>query len=276
MKKALLIGIDYINSEKLRLYGCINDANLIANMLMDVFDYEKKNITMIRDDTENTELVPNKKNLLKSFRKIFDDSKDCEEIWIHYSGHGTYRTDDDNDEKDFQDEVIVPIDYKREGIISDDMLLQLVNKSKCRTIITFDCCNSGSLWDLPYRFEYKNNRFQRFYENKNELLNKEIFMLSSCRDYQLSIDGWDKERRISLGGMTTALLDCLRFNRYNVSIFKLFRDMCIYTEGKNREQITTLSSSAPFPKLKLMRPINMKKNDEIWDLNKEILESLLR
>ena len=32
----------------------------MANMLTDVFDYEKKNITMIRDDTENTELVPNK------------------------------------------------------------------------------------------------------------------------------------------------------------------------------------------------------------------------
>lgn len=275
MKKALVIGIDYINSDKLKLYGCINDANLIANMLMDVYDYEKKNVTMIRDDTENTDLVPNKYNLLRSFRKIIEESKKCEEIWIHYSGHGTYRTDDDSDEKDFQDEVIIPIDYKSEGIISDDVLLNIIKKSACRTIITFDCCNSASLWDLPYRFEYVNGEFKRFHENNEEIENKEIIMLSSCRDYQLAIDGWDKERRISLGGMVMALLDTLRFNRFNVSVFKLFRDMCIYTKSNNREQITTLSSSSPFPKMNLLRPNIMNKNDEIWN-EKEIVNSLLK
>ena len=45
---------------------------------MDVYDYEKKNVTMIRDDTENTDLVPNKYNLLRSFRKIIEESKKCE------------------------------------------------------------------------------------------------------------------------------------------------------------------------------------------------------
>jgi len=281
MKKGLIIGIDYLNDPKLKLFGCINDANLIANMLMDVYDYDKEHITMLRDDTENKLLIPTKKNLIIALRTIFEESEKYEEIWIHYSGHGTYRTDDDNDEFDYKDEVIIPIDYKYEGIISDDVLLHLLKKSKCRTIITFDCCNSGSLWDLPYRFEYNkdDDSFKRFNESKEKVVdleNKNIIMLSSCRDYQLAVDGWDEERRISIGGMTSALLDCLRYNKFNVSIFKLFKDMCIYTKSKNREQITTLSSSIPHPKFKLLRPIIMKKNDKTYDPYIEKQKSLLK
>jgi len=47
-------------------------------------------------------------------------------------------------------------------------------ESNCRTIITFDCCNSGTLFDLPWRFEYTNNRFVKYRENSKNLSNKNI------------------------------------------------------------------------------------------------------
>ena len=34
-------------------------------------------------------------------------------------------------------------------------------------------------------------------------------MFSACRDYQLAVDGFDYERRLSVGGMTPALIDTL-------------------------------------------------------------------
>ncbi len=259
MKKALLIGIDYHNNSKLKLFGCINDINLMSGMLMDGFDYKKENITMIRDDTGKTNLLPNKQNILRELNSIVEE--DLEEIWIHYSGHGTYRRDDDGDEVDNNDEVIIPIDYKSKGIISDDVMMSILKKSKSRTIITFDCCNSASLFDLPWRFEYNNDKFNKFVENKYNLTNKNIIMFSACRDYQLAVDGFDYERRMSVGGMTPALIDTLRHNRYNVAVFKLFKDMCEYQKIKNREQITTLSSSSEFPDIKFTRPLKMYKND---------------
>jgi len=266
MKKALIIGIDYIGfSDDIKLYGCINDANLVANMLMDAYDYPKKSITMMRDDSENSRLIPNRSNLLSQFNKIMQQSSNLEEIWIHYSGHGTLRNDLNGDEKDLKDEVIIPLDYRTNGVISDDVLFDILNKSKCRTVITFDCCNSGSLFDLPWRFEYKNNRFIKYNENNKELSNKNIVMFSSCRDNQKAVDTWDKERKMSTGGMTPGLIDSLRHNRYNVGIFKLFRDLVNYQSIYKREQITTLSSSSEFPDVKFLRPINMQKNDSIYN-----------
>jgi metacaspase-1 len=276
MKKALLIGIDYIGfNEDVKLYGCINDANIVANMLMDAYDYPKKNITMMRDDTENPTLSPNRKNLITQFNKIMSQSNNLEEIWIHFSGHGTLRNDRDGDEKDFKDEVIIPIDYRTNGVISDDVLFDILNKSKCRTIITFDCCNSGSLFDLPWRFEYDNNKFIKYRENNKFLTNKNIVMFSSCRDNQLAVDTWDKERKMSTGGMTPGLIDTLRHNRYNAGIFKLFRDITNYQNILNREQITTLSSSSEFPDIKFLRPIIMHKNDIIYNATNKTENSFL-
>ena len=126
MKKALLIGIDYHNNSKLKLFGCINDINLMSGMLMDGFDYEKKNITMIRDDSNKNHLIPTKNNILRELNKIVEE--DLDELWIHYSGHGTYRRDDDGDEVDNNDEVIIPIDYKSKGIISDDVMMNILKK----------------------------------------------------------------------------------------------------------------------------------------------------
>jgi len=276
MKKALLIGIDYISkSSKLRLHGCINDANLIASTIIDAYGYERKNIKMIRDDSVNSSLAPTKANIYREIRDILNSN--AEEIWIHYSGHGTFRKDDDGDEVDNNDEVIIPLDYETEGIISDDMLFDLLNKNtNSKILLTFDCCNSGSLFDLPWRFEYSNNNFNRYSEKAYNLQNKNIVMISACRDTQLAIDTWDDEKRMSTGGMTPCLIEALRFNNFNVAIFKLFKDMCEYQKIKNRKQITTLSSSSKFPDFKFLKPGKMKKNDEIYNYSNDYNESFLR
>ena len=44
------------------------------------------------------------------------------EVWIHYSGHGSHIKDMDGDEEDGFDEVLVPLDYDKNGVISDDFI----------------------------------------------------------------------------------------------------------------------------------------------------------
>lgn len=268
MKKALLIGIDYLENEKLRLFGCLNDIIAIGNMLIDVFDYDKENITMVRDDSRNKSKMPTKENILRELNKIVDNNQD-DEIWIHFSGHGTYRIDNNRDEKDFYDEVIIPIDYRRSGVIRDEEMLDIIKKSKCKTVITYDCCNSGSICDLPWRYEFINNNFYKYKENNNRLDNPNIIMLTSCRDNQLAVDGYSDDNRINFGGLTQALLECLRFNHYNVKFFKLLKDISIYMKVNNREQVTTLSSSSEDPDMELKRPLLNRKRDDKYALYKD-------
>jgi len=52
--------------------------------------------------------------------KLVDISKDVDEIFVHYSGHGAYITDHSGDEDDNRDEVLVPLDHRRSGYIKDD------------------------------------------------------------------------------------------------------------------------------------------------------------
>ena len=131
MKKALLIGIDYKNDIDKELFGCINDIVAISNILMDAFDYDKKNILMLREDSRNEKKLPNKNIILTELNKLIEESKNLEEIWIHFSGHGTFLNinKDIKHDSDNQNEVILPLDYLSNGIIMDDELINIFPKS---------------------------------------------------------------------------------------------------------------------------------------------------
>jgi hypothetical protein len=268
MKKALLIGIDYKNNIEKELFGCINDIVAISNILMDAFDYDKKNILMLREDSRNENKLPNRDIILNELNKLIEESKNLEEIWIHFSGHGTFLNTNKNtkNDSDKQDEIILPLDYLSVGIIKDDEIISILEKSKCKTVIVFDCCNSGSICDLPWRFEYGEEGFKRYQENNINIENKEIFMISTCRDDQLAVDGWHDENKISMGALTQAFIDCLRFNHYNVTFLKLLKDITNYMKQYKIAQNTTLSSSSKEPFGSLTRPHIHKKNDNEFDI----------
>ena len=260
-----MIGIDYLKNEELRLYGCLNDIIALGNILMDAFDYKKNDITMIRDDSRNNLLIPNKKNILRELNNIVDNNEN-DEIWIHFSGHGTYTPDINNDENDNMDEIILPIDFRINGVIKDEEMFNIIKKSKCKTFITYDCCNSASIMDLPWRFEFINGHFYKYKENNNVIANKNICMITSCRDNQLAVDGWSDDNRNSFGALTQAIMECLRFNHYNVTIFKLVKDISEYLRLNEKLQITNLSSSSENPIFEIRRPLLNKSNNNTYTL----------
>lgn len=259
MKYALLIGINYDNDPSLKLNGCVNDVFAMSNMLIDVYGYSKSNIIIMHDGAAPN-LLPNRANILRELTAIISKSTAAGEIWVHYSGHGTYVRDTNGDEADGRDEAIVPSDVYVNGVISDDQLLAIFSQSKCLTYLMFDCCNSGSICDLQWRFEYVPSRgnFIRFNESKRLLSNQNIVMISGCRDNQTSADAYNIEAKMAMGAMTNALIDSIRANNYNVTLLKIYADMCGWLSRKGHTQFPCLSSSNPAPTaFKLARQITM-------------------
>lgn len=245
VKRALLIGINYSNSNS-PLNGCINDAMAMNNLLIDAYGYNKSNICVLRDDNMTGYNMPTKSNILRELNKLNSLSKDGDEIWIHFSGHGSYINDTNNDEFDKKDEVILPSDFSTSGIIVDDELKNILHNSKGLIYITLDCCHSGTGWDLPFLFRTYQGRIYRWTMGKT-MNNSNIHMLSGSRDYQTADDYYNPEYTHNMGAFTNALIECLRFNNHNVSLFKLNYDINLFLKTKNFSQLSELTSSNVIP-----------------------------
>lgn len=265
MKKAILIGINYIRDSRLRLNGCINDAVAMGNVLMDAYDYPKTNITMLRDDSSDARYLPTAGNIVRELRAAVAQSSELEELWIHYSGHGTYIRDMQGDERDGKDEMIAPLDCRSVGCISDDLLYNILNNAKCPTYMVFDCCHSGTICDLPWKFDYRNGSIYRSLENRVRISNPNIFMISGSRDDQVSMDTFNRDSASYMGALTSGLIDCLRYNRHNVMLFKLYTDLCRWMITNGYSQIPCLSSSNPLPFYYITRSVNKRENLNLYN-----------
>jgi hypothetical protein len=181
MKSALLIGLNYTGTPY-QLNGCVNDVNNMRAVLL-ANGYLPENITTLVD-TER--IVPNKKNILQQLQTILTNNKNTE-VLIYYSGHGSQVRDQNGDEQGGRDSCIVPSDFQVNGFIIDDDLGKLLEQIKCKCILLFDSCNSGTVCDLPFSFSYlKNNTFVLKKNNSMKLSNPNIYMMSGCRDNQYS------------------------------------------------------------------------------------------
>lgn len=250
-KKALLIGCNYFKDPNNRLYSCINDVINMTNTLVDAFDYDLDNITVLRDDSTSPLFIPTRSNILSNLRMLALQSPQLSEIWIHYSGHGSQVQDKNGDENDKLDEVIVPVDFKTAGNIMDDEFFTLLQtfSVKCRVILLFDCCHSGSICDLPHVFQVSGNQVNRSTSTSKTLNHPNIFCFSGCKDPQNSVDAYSSLEVRSVGVFTNMFLYCLRLNHFNVDVFKLYADICNVVLQSGFSQTPVFSSSSANPTL---------------------------
>lgn len=253
-KKALLIGINYYDTPSNKLNGCINDAVNMRNMLIDAYGYDSNNIAVLRDDAADSINKPTRANILSNLTAIIAQSGSLQEIWIHYSGHGSQMRDMNGDEKDGLDEFIVPSDYDKSGVITDDMIFNIIRQSKCPTFIIFDCCSSGTICDLMWNFNAVSSTQVVAVKTANNLVpNPNIFCLSGCKDSQTSADIYNSFSQQSCGALTNAIAECLRFNRHNVDVKKLYLDVVAYIKQQGLQQIPQISSSSQNPSYKIVK-----------------------
>ena len=245
VKRAVLIGINYNNINDLKLNGCINDIIVMRNVLVDAYGYNRKDVTMLRDDGAGY-LLPTRENILGAIASVAELTSVGDEMWIHYSGHGTYVRDTDGDEVDKYDEVIIPLDYVSNGLIVDEELKSKLENVLGHVIITQDCCNSGTGWDLPYRFTLDSSDRVLLYRESSTLKNNNIYMFSGSRDEQFAADTYDGDIARNVGAFTNAFIECLRSGNHNNNLISLRTNVNNYLEDKGytqRSEFTSTNSS---------------------------------
>lgn len=214
MKKALLIGINYYNTPN-ELKGCIEDINNMKNALKTLYNFKDSDITVLTDSPHQTQdKIPNKNNVEKEMKKLFENAVSGDTLFLHYSGHGTQTRDTNGDETDLMDDAIMPQDFMKNGIITDDAIFSnMIQKvPKGVTLCAFfDCCHSGSLFDLEWNFKTIDTSstkagFKVWKENINST-NGTVFMYSGCYDEQSSADTFIANK--NQGAFTFCLLDIL-------------------------------------------------------------------
>lgn len=239
VNKALLVGINYLNTPY-ELNGCINDVLFVKDHLIQDMHFKNENILVLRDnDSKN---MPTYGNILEKLNNLIKNSSPRDNIYIHFSGHGTYVEDQNNDEKDGKDEVFVPVNYEK-GFISDDVLFSIVSKTKTNVLMVFDCCHSGSICDLPYKYDKINNEIKLSMENRRAL-NKKVTMISGCRDEQSSFDFFSEKQNKHHGLLTLRLYEYLKQTNYSLTFKELIKNIHKKTDlGDGFKQNPNVSAS---------------------------------
>lgn len=180
--KFLGIGINYVGTSS-ELRGCINDVYTIESTYKKLYGLKKEN-TRILLEKEAT-----KEKILDAIHWLVSDSKNGEQLFFHYSGHGGQIKDMNKDEYDGKDETIIPIDYETEGYVTDDELKSnLVDKLRQSYLVAcLDCCHSGTVLDLNYIMD---DGFVRRISNNDEYPKLNCCMISGCMDNQTSADAY--------------------------------------------------------------------------------------
>ena len=153
-RRAVFIGINYMQSSSNRLAGCANDVKkMVSYMSGKKFD----SVVLSDDISEKTIKWPTRKNILNAIDWAIKDMKAGDEAFIHYSGHGGLTVDLSGDEVYGKDSCIYPISETGtiEYITDDELRVLVVDRipegAKCTVV--FDCCHSGTCLDMRYGYK---------------------------------------------------------------------------------------------------------------------------
>jgi metacaspase-1 len=248
MKKALLIGINYIGT-KHELGGCINDIKNIEKFIIENCDYKIENIKKLTDETE---IKPSRKNIEESILLLAKDVSAGDTLFFYYSGHGTQINSDEHN----LDDVLVPLDYTKNGFIRDtwlyDNLANILPKGV--TLWSFaDCCHSGTILNLEYNVIYQRqkNNGKTEYDEKDwvdqyilylvkDTLRKieteaDVYMFSGCLESQTSADTGEQ------GAFTGCFLETINHNYSDRKIIDILKEIDCRLNINGFEQVTQLS-----------------------------------
>ena len=217
-KLALLIGIDYVG-DLYQLSGCVNDIDNMNNLIKTL---GFNDIKILKDrNNRDKKTYPYADNIINELKNVCNNKKNSQ-IYVHYAGHGIGVMDNNGDEKDGKDECLVPLDYHK-TLIRDDLIASILSKlDKSSTLhISFDCCHSGSICDLPYNFVPDGNKIVKTYEKDcNRELYKnsgKIIMISGCLDNQTSKEvSWTKSEGAFTGSLRRYLSSTQNNNCYDM------------------------------------------------------------
>lgn len=235
-RKALLIGINYVG-QKAELKGCVNDVTNMQRLLVETFRWDP---SCIRTLTEQQATGP---NIINEMKMLAAGAQPGDALVFHYSGHGSQQEDPNGFEEDGMNETIIPVDFQKYGMISDDVLFETLVvplPEGCRLTAIMDCCHSGTGLDLP--FMHTGNSWKCEVNPFFTACDAQLF--SGCCDDQTSADVQGKYSAPG-GAMTSAITEELRAN-HSPTYTELINNMNRIMKQKGFKQCPQLSSSQAF------------------------------
>ena len=266
-KIVILIGCEYIqyNKEGLvdRLPGCHMDIKMIQKMLMEHYSYNVNQFIILSDEND-TLLQPTRENILYTLTQATQRT-DLARIIIYYSGHGIrLKHNHDHTPKNNYDAAllnyisnlskidgcIVPCDFITAGFVRDtifhsDFWIKIPIWTRVTAI--FDCCNSGTIFDLPFRYT-GHNKLQKCHNTTQEKMSSVLPMvisISGCKEDQQSASVFDTSQHPDWEGcLSYVFRQVLKSHHYGpVGINIVMDELCTMMKKLNYIQIPQLGLS---------------------------------
>jgi hypothetical protein len=193
---------DYADKAVPRLEGCINDADLIRDLLIRRHGFAERDIRILKNQQTT------RAEILRQFDDwLINSTRAGDRVFFHYSGHGAWAPDEDRDEKDGLDEAIAPYDVNPitgEDLILDDEFETFISRLAGRkAVVLFDACFSGTdSRGSSMRLDELGNRHMRYLPSPQELkAGKSLtrgFGATAARGETLKDDGVIDKRQMAL------------------------------------------------------------------------------
>jgi len=142
-QRAVLIGINYVGT-RAQLRGCHTDVMSMRALLRSL-GFEDSNIRVLMDDGRHEN--PTRANITAALHWLVRDARPGDVFFFHFSGHGAQQEDPQGLEEDGMNETILPTDFKRAGMITDDEISRVIVHplpEGCKLTALLDSCHSGT------------------------------------------------------------------------------------------------------------------------------------
>ncbi|XP_031390920.1 polyribonucleotide nucleotidyltransferase 2, mitochondrial-like isoform X2 [Punica granatum] len=145
-KRAFIIGVSYVfNDQFSELYGTINDANHIRNLLINDLSFPPSSIRLLTDNDLDSYQRPTRQNIIMGMRWLVEGAKSGDLLFFHFSGHGDLF------------EIFGSHLVDEEAIQSSLMNRIMVNPLPIgvKLFMTIDCCRAVTAMNLPFQYQMK-------------------------------------------------------------------------------------------------------------------------
>lgn len=239
--KALFVGINYTGIPAIGLNGCINDALNMQKFITELYPSCKDQ----RVITDMTAVKPTKASIMAAIQWLVADLKPGQNVYFHYSGHGSEVRDFNGDETSGMDSCLCPYNGGRVEIITDDELrIALANRipAGCKLFAVFDCCSSGTAMDLQYTWQCPiQDKLTFSQDRKYAVTPGTVYFLSGCQDGDVSMDTVNAQGQAG-GALTFALLETWKQYKVTMKMKHLLWNVRRWLKIRGYLQIPQLST----------------------------------
>lgn len=242
IRRALVIGINYFQHGDGRLSGTVDGSEAFVGVLRSVLGFQDSQIKHLCDD--RADMLPTRSNILEGCRWLVHDAGPGDEMFLHFSGHGSQLKDGSCDGS-----AISPCDFQAAGQIAGDEIHSILVRglpSGCRLWLLMDCCYINSALDLRHKVTAAlDGQSATFSETDTHFVSSEsivdIIQISGCKDARPRSKDIPGGIRGSLeaGALTAAFGRCVT---PTISCYELLLRMRDYLHSNGFSQVPQMSS----------------------------------